>query len=126
MHWGYKFTKSPEKINYIMYMNDIKLFAKNEKGLEILIQTRIYSHDIGKEFVIEKWAMLIMKSGKRQIIEGTELSNQERIRTLGEKENYRYLGILEVDTIKQVDMKEKIRKPWNMRMTVVPIIIGAL
>ena len=40
---GYKFTRSQEKNNHLMYMDNIKLFAKNEKELEILIQTiRIY------------------------------------------------------------------------------------
>ena len=29
------------------------------------------------------------------------------MRTLGKKENYKHLGILEVDTIKQTEMKEK-------------------
>ena len=29
---------------------------------------------------------------------------------IGEKENYKYLGILEVDIIKQAKMKETIRK----------------
>ncbi len=38
-----------------------------------------------------------------------ELPNQDKIRTLGEKETYKYLGILEADTIKQVEMKEKIK-----------------
>ena len=33
-------------------------------------------------------------------MEETELPNQKRIRTLGVKENYKYLGLLEVDTIK--------------------------
>ena len=28
---SYKFTKSKDKINHLMYMDDIKLFAKNEK-----------------------------------------------------------------------------------------------
>ena len=51
-----------------------------------------------------------MKSGKRQKREGIELPNQERIRTREEKENYKRLGILEADIIKQVEMKEKIRK----------------
>ena len=42
----------------------MKLFAKNEKELETLIQTiRIYSQDRRMEFSIEKYAMLIMKSG---------------------------------------------------------------
>ena len=51
---GCKFTNSKEKINHQMFMDDFKLFAKNEKELEILIQTmKIYSQDIGMEFVIE-------------------------------------------------------------------------
>ena len=38
------------------------------------------------EFDIEKCATLIMKKGKRKTMDGTELQNQERIRTLEEKE----------------------------------------
>ena len=50
-----------------MYMDDIKLFAKNGKDLETQIQTvRIYSQDIGMEFGIEKCAILIMRSGKNK------------------------------------------------------------
>ena len=37
--------------------------------------------------------------------EGNELSNQEKIRILGEKETYKYLGILEADTITQVEVE---------------------
>ena len=62
------------------------------------------------EFGIEKYAMLIRKSGKRQIMEWIKLPNKERIRQIGEKENYKYLGTLEPDTIKQVRMKKTIRK----------------
>ena len=40
--------------------------------------------------------------------EGIELTNEEKIRTFGEKETYKYIGILEVDAIKQAKMKEKI------------------
>ena len=46
-----------------------------------------------------------MKSGKRHIIE-VKLPNQVVIKTLGEKETYKYLGILEADTIKPVELKE--------------------
>ena len=36
-------------------MDDIRLFAKNEKEQETFIHTvRMYSHDIGMEFGIEK------------------------------------------------------------------------
>ena len=44
---------------------------------------------------------------KREITEGIELPDQERIRTLGEKQSYKYLGTLESDSIKQTEMKEK-------------------
>ena len=90
---GYTLSKTQEKINHLMYMDDIKLFAKNEKELETLIHAvRIYSQDIGMEFGIEKCTTLVMKSGKRHMTDGTELPNQDRIRTLEEKETYKYLG----------------------------------
>ena len=90
---GYKLSGSQKKINHLMYMDDIKLFAKNEKGLETLIHAvRIYSQDIGMEFGIDKCAMLVMKSGKRHLTDGMELLNQDMIRTLGEKETYKYLA----------------------------------
>ena len=73
-----------------MYMDDIKLFAKNEKELETLKHAvRIYNQDVGIEFGIEKRAMLVMKSGKRS----------------EKKETYKYLNNLKADTIKQVEMK---------------------
>ena len=59
-----------------MYMDDIKLFAKNEKELETLIHAvRIYSQDKGMEFGIEKCAMLVMKSSKRFQTDRMELTN---------------------------------------------------
>ena len=76
---------------------------------------RIYSQDIVMEFGIEKYAMLIIRSGKRQMTEGMEQPYQEKIRTLREKENYKYLGLLETDTIKQAKMKEKIKKEYLRR-----------
>ena len=67
------------------------------------------------EFVIEKCAVLLMKSGKRHMTDRMELPNQDKIRTLGENETYKYLGILEADTIKQVEMKEKFKKEYHRR-----------
>ena len=43
-------------------------------------------------------------------------NKSSRIRSLREKETYKYLGILEVDIIKQVEMKEKkIKKEYFKR-----------
>ena len=53
-----------------------------------------------------------MKSGKWHITDGMELPNQDKIRTLGENETYKYLGNLGADTIKQVEMKDRIKKGY--------------
>ena len=56
--------------------------------------------------------MLVIKSGKRQLPDGMELPNKDKIKTLAENEIYKYLGILEADTIKQAEIKEKIQKDY--------------
>ena len=62
---GYNFSRTKDKINHLLYMDDLKLFAKEEAGLDALIQTvRVFSSDIGMEFGIEKCAVVIMKRGK--------------------------------------------------------------
>ena len=55
-----------------------------------------------------------MKSGKH-LTDGMEQPNQDKIRTHGENETYKYVGILEADTIKQVEMKGKIQKEYLRR-----------
>ena len=55
--------------------------------------------------------MLVMNSGKQLITDGMELPNQDKIRTLGENKTYKQLGILKM--------------LWNMKVTIVPIVIGA-
>ena len=59
---GSKSTKSQAKINNLIYMDDMKILAKNEKYLQIVIQIiRIYSQVIGIAFRMEKYVMLINK-----------------------------------------------------------------
>ena len=69
----------------------------------------IYSQDIGMEFGIEKCTMIKIKKGKREMSEEIKLANEENIRTVGAKENYKYLAILK-NTTKQTEKKEKV---WN-------------
>ena len=86
--WGvYKLKNSWENINHFMRKDDMKLFVKTEKELGTLIQTiNIYSQDIGMLMGSEKCSTLIMKNGNSK--------TTDIIRTLGEKENYKYLEIL--------------------------------
>ena len=98
-----------------MYMDNINLFSKKEK--EFLIPAvRIYSEYIGMEFGVEKGAMLIMKSRKRQMTEGIELLNQEKIRTLGEKETYKYLKILKAEMSERKEYLRRTRKSLETKL----------
>ena len=46
----------------LLFMDDLKLYAKNEKGLESLVQTvPVFSDDIGMEFGRDKCATLVLK-----------------------------------------------------------------
>ena len=49
------------------------------------------------EFGLKKCAILIMKSSKHYLTDGMKLPNQDKIRTLEEKETYKYFGILEAN-----------------------------
>ena len=61
---SYQFAKNRERINHLLYMDDLKLHATTQRGLDSLIQTvRVFSTDIGMEFGIDKCAKLAVKSG---------------------------------------------------------------
>ena len=45
---AYEFSESKEKINRLLFMDDLKLHSRSEKGLDSLVQTvRVFSEDIG-------------------------------------------------------------------------------
>ena len=51
---AYEFSESKEKINHLLFRDDLKLYSRNEKALESLVQTvSVFSEDIGMEFGIE-------------------------------------------------------------------------
>ena len=74
----YKLSESQEKINHLMYVDDNKIFAKNEKELETLKRAvRIYSQGRGMVFGIEKCALHVMKSVKWHLTDVTTKSRQD-------------------------------------------------
>ena len=51
---AYEFSGSKVKINHLLFMDDLKLYSRNEKELDSLVQTiRIFSKDKGMEFGIK-------------------------------------------------------------------------
>ena len=79
-------------------MDDLKLYSRSVKGWDSLVQAvRDFSEDIGMEFDIEKFAMLVTE--KERIVKsvGIELPDDKVIKSLQEGESYKHLGILEAD-----------------------------
>ena len=59
---AYEFSGSKERINHLLIMDDLKLYSCNEKGLDLLVQAIcVFSEDIGMEFSIEKFAILVIE-----------------------------------------------------------------
>ena len=62
---AYEFSQRKEKINPLLFMDDLKLYSRSGKGLASLVRTVcVFSEDIGMEFGIEKCAILVMEKGK--------------------------------------------------------------
>ena len=113
----YKFSDDGERINNLLFMDDLRPYAMNEKGVDSLIQTvRVFSEDIGMEFGIEKCAVLVMKRGKVVKSEGIKLPDYKTIQGLKDGDSYKYLGILEADRIKHEEMKETVTKECKRRV----------
>ena len=54
-----------ERVNHVFYMDDVKLYAKNDKQLEGLLQTvKMLSDDINMQFGSDKSAKATFKRGK--------------------------------------------------------------
>ena len=114
---AYEFSISKEKVNHLLFMDDLKLYSRSEKGLNSLVQTvPIFSEDIGMEFGIEKCAILVIKKGKVVNSVGIELPDDQVVKSLQEGESYKYLGILEAVKFLDNKMKLKVCKEYLRRL----------
>ena len=110
---AYEFSESKEKMNHLLFMDDLNLYSQSEKGLDSLVQTvHVFSEDIGMDFAIEKCATLVTEKGKIVKSVGIELPDGKVIKSLQEGENYRYLGILEADKFLEEKMKMNVSKEY--------------
>ena len=115
----YKWGKSECKLNYVLFMDDLKLYAKSEGQTNTLVRTvHVFSTDIGMEFGIKKCGILKVKRGKIVKIEGIKLADGEVMKQVGQ-EGYKYLGIIELDKIKETEMKKKITKEYKGRQRLI-------
>ena len=116
---GYK-IKCNQILNHLLYMDDLKLYAKTERESESLLHTvRIFSEDISMTFGIEKCAKISVKRGKVVRREGIKLPDGKEIKCLQGEENYKYLGVLEKDDINHDKVKKNVRTEYTRRLKLI-------
>ena len=104
-------------VNHLWYMDDLKLFAGNERGLHTLVHTvRICSQDIGMDFGVDKCAVIFLKRGKHVSTDGISLPDGRLIRGLQEGDWYKYLGFAEADGVLEDQVKSKILTEYKWRV----------
>ena len=112
----YQLGKGKGSINHLLFMDDLKLFGKDEREIESLVNTvRIFSDDIRMEFGLKKCGVILMKRGKLVEFDGIVLPNDTIMKTVDE-DGYKYLGILELDDIMHQEMKGKFKKEYYRRV----------
>ena len=115
---GYDLGDGNGVINHLLFMDDLKMYGKNHNQVDTLVQTiRVVTTDMRMGFGINKCAMLIMKRGRLTHSEGITLRENLQIRGMKENDDgYKYLGVLEVEGIKHLEMKELVRKEYFRRV----------
>ena len=107
------------KVNHLLFMGDLKVFGKNEKEIDSLIKTvEVFSCDIGMEFGIKKCGVACIKRGKLSKAERLRLHSGKVIKEVTE-EGYKYLGILELDKVKDQEMKQEFSAECMRRLKII-------
>ena len=73
---GYQLEKNGANVDHLFFMDDLKLYGKNDKEIDSLIKTVWQcSKDIKMEFGILKCAVASLKRGRKTRLEGIQLLN---------------------------------------------------
>ncbi|KAF2891466.1 hypothetical protein ILUMI_14707, partial [Ignelater luminosus] len=117
LNCGYQMKNENVKVSNLLYMDDLKIFGKNEQELRKEVKViQTYSTDIGTEMGLEKCAKVTFKRGERVKSEGIEVGDSDLIKELGENETYKYLGMNESRGIDETQVKDRLRREYIMRV----------
>ena len=52
---GYRFNRSREKVNHLLFMDDLKFYSRSKEELGMLVEmAKLFSDDVGTKFGLEK------------------------------------------------------------------------
>ncbi|KAL1446981.1 hypothetical protein WDU94_000610 [Cyamophila willieti] len=107
-------NRSIHRINHLVYMDDLKLYAANRNQLNELIHiVSKFSNDIKMKFGIDKCKTLSIQSGKTTT---PEEQGPMSIQAMEIDELYKYLGIMQSKQIAQSDMKARLKNEFKGRL----------
>ena len=73
---GYSSVQSKERLNYLLFMDDLKVYGSNDNKIDSLVKVvKIVSGDNGMQFGFGKYPVLKMKRGKQVSGEGIDLGD---------------------------------------------------
>ena len=118
--YNYGYDCQNKQFSHLLYMDDLKLFAKNDQHLHALLRiVKSFSDCIKMEFNADKCAKVTIKRGKYSSSENIELDPSTTIRELEQHDTYKYLGVAENTGISHQKMKETIRKEYTRRVRLI-------
>ena len=113
---GFRFSEQRKTMNHLFFMDDLKVYGKDEKELEVLLtMVKSFSDDIKMSFGLDKCRLLVMKGGTKVKSEGIVLPGDQHIKEIDEK-GYKYLGVLQGEGIMVKEMKDKIKGEYCRRV----------
>ena len=117
--YGYKILNTSAPISNLFYMDDVKLYSKNEQEQVGELKIVKQFSDIGMEFGLEKCAKASFKKGKLASTGNVVIDEDTEIQELDQEGVYKYLDVDEIDGIQHSKMKEKIKKEYNRRVRLI-------
>ena len=78
---GFSFISTKEKVNNLLFMNDLKLYGKDEIELERLVECfNQYSNNIGIRFGLDRSGVVFIENRLKKKCKGINLPDGERIK----------------------------------------------
>ena len=101
-------------------MDDLKLFRKSDDQIDSLVQRVFtYREDIGMELGLKKCGVVILKKERLVKFDGIHLPNLMEFMKEVDENRYTCLGILELDEIKEHEMKIKVTVEYKSRFRLI-------
>ena len=116
----YGYQSPGHKITHLFYMDDLKMYAKNDnQQTGLLCTVKKFRNDFKMKFGLEKCDKASFKGGKMVETSDLQIDADTCIKELDQQGTYKYLGVTKGDGIQHSAMKEKVRKEYCHRVRMI-------